>query len=251
MLNGLVTAMRTLTILRIPGKDADNLASSLPWFPLAGLVIGTFLYVTADIWNRLTGGSWPEGLAMLLVAESALLTRGLHLDGLADWADGFWGGHDRERVLAIMKDSSIGTFGSIALFCVLLSKWICITKLLILSGEKWFITACIISRNAQVMLAVLFPYARQNGGTAVSFINNSKAQHLIIALSLSIALIFLTGEMNLIMLILLTACFLIVLLFGKWALSRIGGITGDILGAGSELVEVFVLYFAVITLMRA
>ena len=126
--------MRTLTVLPVPGRDAGNMASSLPWFPVVGLILGWILcglahaaqYVVdmvgpifaPDTWYPST--PWHGGVAALLLIGGVVLTRGLHLDGLADWADGFWGGHDRDTVLRIMKDSHTGAFGNIAVTCMLL-----------------------------------------------------------------------------------------------------------------------------------
>src|SRR5512145_1363019 len=122
MLHGLVTALRTLTILPVPGSDASDMSRALPWFPLVGCLLGFLLWGLA--WGfGFMAVFWPGGTALVVVAASAILTRGLHLDGLADWADGFGGGRDKERTLAIMKDSHVGAFGVIALIIVLIARW--------------------------------------------------------------------------------------------------------------------------------
>ena len=129
-MRGLVTAIRTLTSLPCPGREADKMTSALPWFPVVGLLLGGLLYGVSACTQWLTRGLWPEASAIVVLICAALFTGGLHLDGLADWADGFWGGRTKEKTLAIMKDSAVGSFGAVALICALLAKWVCLTRLL-------------------------------------------------------------------------------------------------------------------------
>ena len=123
MFNGLTTAVRTLSILPLPGRDAASFAASLGWFPLVGSLIALPLCAMAIY----LGEHWSAGAAMLMVASSVVLTRGLHLDGLADCVDGFGGGAKRERVLEIMKDPCVGAFGAMSLILVLAAK----------GGRRW------------------------------------------------------------------------------------------------------------------
>ena len=104
MLRGLVTAVRTLTILPIPGRDAERLTASLPWFPFVGALLGGAVYGLGLLVGLAAGGSWPTGSAVVMVAAGAWLTRGLHLDGLADCADAF----SNLGVLALSEDDVNG-----------------------------------------------------------------------------------------------------------------------------------------------
>jgi len=113
MLSGLVTAARTLTIFSVPGKDSEKFSNSLYWFPVVGAFLGALLGAVA--WLGVRSG-WNELAAAGVVVGGLLLTRGMHADGLADMADGFWGGRDRARILSIMKDPNVGSFGALALF---------------------------------------------------------------------------------------------------------------------------------------
>jgi adenosylcobinamide-GDP ribazoletransferase len=240
MFNGLITAMRTLTIFPVPGKDARNLAAALPWFPLVGGLLGLTLYAIAAAGDRLLGGDWPGGVAAMVLAGSAILTRGLHLDGLADWADGFGGAFDRERTLEIMKDSFIGAFGIIALILIFLIKWAAIFRLVTCDSFIWILAAYIVSRTMQVELAVRLPYARGEGGTAAPFVGDAKQVHRVVALSLGSALLLaIFGLIGLVTIVigLLTTGF-----FGLWCKRRLGGVTGDLLGACSEFTETIILF---------
>ena len=251
MLNSFVTALRTLTIIPIPGKDSEKLASALPWFPVVGMTLGLMLYGTVMLWNFYTDRTWPEGAAALLVIMSVILTRGLHLDGLSDCADAFWGGHDKESVLRIMKDSSVGVFGCVTLICTILAKWICFEKLILLNKSTWIITAYIISRTVQVILAATSSYARSQGGTAESFVKDASKRHLVITLILSCALLAIINRTDFMWLIALACSWLLARLITIRCHARIGGITGDILGAGNEITEVFILAFGVATILFA
>jgi adenosylcobinamide-GDP ribazoletransferase len=238
MLRGLVTAGRTLTILPVPGRDADDVASALPWFPIVGLLLGGILYGAACLPLPVP---WHEGVAVLLLALGSLLTRGLHLDGLSDWADGFWGARDRDRVLEIMKDSSIGTFGGTALVCVLLAKWVCFVRILDVGSLQWIPAAYIISRVAQIDLAVSQPYARSEEGTGSPFISGARWHHLLIGALLGCLLLGGMFRSDFTWVIAGVAALLIARLFGLWCRRRVNGVTGDLLGACSEIVEVVVL----------
>ena len=116
MLKNFAAALSFLTILRIPftksNLAAEELAAGFSCFPLAGLVLGFICYGSAVLLRK----NVPAPiLSVLIAALMVLLTRGLHLDGLADFADGIWGGSTPQRRLEIMKDSRSGAFGVLAL----------------------------------------------------------------------------------------------------------------------------------------
>ncbi len=241
-MSGFITAFRTLTIFPIRGKDAEKFASSLYWFPLIGLMLGMVLYSIAVLIERYGSQPWPEGVALLLVVLAVIMTRGLHLDGLSDWADGFWGGcGDKDRTLAIMKDSQIGTFGGAALVIVLLAKFVCFSRLVDTSETHWILIAFVVSRSMQAVLAASHPYARSDGGTARSFVEDAGGSHRAVVLFASVVLIVLFGGVEIPPLAVFGGAWLITILFGKWATRKIGGVTGDIIGAGSEIIETLVL----------
>jgi adenosylcobinamide-GDP ribazoletransferase len=182
-----------------------------------------------------------------VVIASVILTRGLHLDGLADWADGFWGGRDREKVLAIMKDPHKGSFGVIALVCILLAKWVCLVRILSAGCEQWIVAALVISRAMQALLASTQPYARSGDGTAAAFVREARMVYGLVAVALGMAVLF--GWFRLwpgssthwLWMPAVAIGWLVTRAFGMWCRLRIGGVTGDVIGACSELVETVVL----------
>jgi adenosylcobinamide-GDP ribazoletransferase len=242
MVKGLVTALRTLSILPVPGKGAQEMASSLPWFAVAGCILGLILYGVVLLADLAMAGGWPQGTAAAVLVGGVLLTRGLHLDGLADCADGFYGAWDRERALAIMKDPHVGTFGVCALVLVLLARWVALVRLAASGLAFWIVGAYIVSRVAMVELAVWLPYARAEGGTGAAFVQGARPAHALWALASAGAL--LVGALGSAGAAALAAGWLIAFLCGLYAKRRIGGVTGDVLGACSEIVETAVLLLA-------
>jgi adenosylcobinamide-GDP ribazoletransferase len=237
---GLVTAMRTLTIFPIPGRDADSMASSLPWFPIVGAILGGIVYAIGIFLTRFIFTDWPETTAFFLIAAGIYITRGFHLDGLSDWADSFGAMSNRKRMLEIMKDSRVGAFGVMALVMVLLGQWIAITRLCKHDELIWIIAAYIVSRMSQVELTVTLPYARAEGGTAGAFVHEAKATHRRLAFCLAALLLFAVfGWRGLIVLLIGE---MIRIAFGFWCRRRLGGITGDLLGACSVISETTLLF---------
>ena len=238
-MRGLTTAIRTLSILPVPGLEAKNMADALPWFPVAGALLGWLLWVCASGLTNILG-TWFQGNAFLILLLGVLLTRGFHLDGLADCADGFGGGYSKEKRLAIMKDSHTGVFGVTAVTLLLLGKWICLARLVSVNGLLWLPTAWIVSRTVPVALAIFLPYARANG-TGAEFVRGGQGKHLGAALILACVLIWLGGGPLHILALIPAAIF--ALLWGCYTRKRLGGVTGDVLGASVEVTETLILFF--------
>jgi len=241
-MRGLITALRTLTSIPVPGRDAVKMSSALSWFPAVGLLLGLTVCGMIRLQWLAVGSSWPQGAAVLTVIAGVFLTRGIHLDGLADWADGFWGSRDRERVLAIMKDSRIGSFGALAVVCVILAKWVCLVRLIGMGSLEWIIAAYVFSRTMPVVLLVAEPYARAGGGTAAPFALGAGKTHLATAMLLAVVLVLLVCGLHWILWpAMLAAAWCFTRCFGWWCRKRVGGITGDLLGACTEIVETMML----------
>lgn len=237
-MQGLITAFRTLTVLPVPGRDSEDFAASLPWFPVIGLILGVLLALAGGLWDRFLG-TWFEGAACLLLAGSILLTRGLHLDGLADWADALGGRPEREVRLAILKDSSLGAFGGLALGMVLLLKWVALVRLLSIGAIGWIVPALIVSRTMMAELTATLPYARSGPGTAGPFVQGATGRRRIAALVVGFALALAWGLPGIL-------CFALGWLgtrvFSRHCRATFGGVTGDLLGSLNELLETGLLF---------
>ncbi len=238
MLSGLVTALRTLTVIPVPGKECDSFSHSLFWFPVVGLLLG-LMVASIGFFSSLTG--WNELSAALVLLGGIVLSRGMHADGLADLADGFWGGRTREAILRIMKDPNVGSFGAIALSAMMLLKWIALFKLVSLGAFEFIAAGVLLARQVQVLLASSLPYARKEGGTAQAFVSGAGALHIVVTALLTLLFLIPLLHADLYALVTVVAAALVgALLTGGLSWRKIGGVTGDVLGAGSEVTELFV-----------
>lgn len=241
LFRGFISAVRLLTIVPVPGKDSMKQSSALYWFPVLGCLIGGLQYGIAYAIASCSF-NWPEGIALIVLGVGIVITGGFHIDGLADWADSLGCTWDREKMLEVMKDSRTGTFGVIAIIIVLLGKWCALTKLIASGHTLSVVAAAILSRTMTTDLAVRHPYARPAGGTGRNIITTAGLRHLIIAYTICICLVYLFVRFEGI--VWLIGCLIVTHCLGSWSKRRLGGITGDILGACSELSEVTVLLLA-------
>ena len=211
------------------------------WFPLVGLFLGFILifcwFLTEDLslWSR----------AIIVVAIGILLTGGFHEDGLADSADALGGAYNRTDVLKILKDSRIGTFGSLALICVVLLKISLIVDLAD-HAPVGIILSHSLSRCIPVIQLGIQPYARRDLMESKSRdVAHSGILQVIVALLWYLIIlgfgIFL-GKVGLFEAVVITLALIITAsIFGVYIQRRVGGHTGDFLGAIQQLSEVTIL----------
>jgi adenosylcobinamide-GDP ribazoletransferase len=235
---GIASALRFLTILPLPGRAEVServLGRSTAWFPLAGALIGAILAGA----GALAGFLWsPPTVRVLVVVGWAALTRGLHLDGLADSADGLLGGATRERKLAIMKDSRIGTFGLLAVAGLLALKLAFLAELQDLALWRVLVPACALARWAMLLAVFAFPTAAPDG-LAGRFKRRCGWPQLVIGTILAATVsFFFLGVWGLVLLALLG---LVTLWWSLEVRRALGGHTGDTYGALGELGEALVL----------
>ncbi len=239
MIRRLQTAFAFLTRIPINPKvafDGADVARSTLFFPIVGCFIA--LVQIAVLWALNLASVPPLLQAIAATAVVALLGGGLHQDGLADMADGFGGGNTADDVLRIMRDSTIGTYGGIALFLSLATRVVAVAALVVVDqGWHWIVVAAALSR-CSIVLAWMLPYARQSGaGSAITQLTGpiEVIGALCIALFVSFTLV---GAQTGMAVVLATAVFLLVALLCR---RRIKGVTGDTLGAATELSEVLLL----------
>lgn len=230
-------ALQFLTCLPISLKAAPGPADwgrSALAYPLVGLLIGLLL---AGL-QQLVGHADPLLQAALLTATWALITGGLHLDGLADSADAWVGGHgDRERTMTIMKDPRSGPAAVSTLVLVLLLKFVALAALVKAGAWPALLLAPVLGRSALVALLLGTPYVRPGGmGSAISAHLPRAAAVLALLLVAAGALVAgMAGALAL-------AAAAVAWLGLRWMMMRrLGGMTGDTLGAAVELTEIAVL----------
>lgn len=216
--------------------SARQLGRSMAWFPLVGLLLGSLLlagdWMLARLLPPLVGNA-------LLLSLLVLATGALHLDGWADLCDGVGGGRDRAAMLHIMKDSRIGVFGAAGLVLLLLVKYTALVSLPVALRPAGLLLAPVAGRWAAVLLTVTLPYLRGPEGTAAAFAGHAGRRELLFAslILLAVAAALLRGPGVLLAGLLGLAA----LAFAGWARQRLGGVTGDVLGAAVELLELLTL----------
>ncbi|RUM41169.1 MAG: adenosylcobinamide-GDP ribazoletransferase [Desulfobulbus sp.] len=232
----IAAAIRFLTIIPLPGNAGtgeDELAGSLLFFPFVGMMIGVVVLFMAVILQWLL----PSFVcAVLLTCLLAACSGGLHLDGLADTADGFFSSRPRERILEIMRDSATGVMGSITLVFLLLIKVSCLDSL---ATDGMLLPAVFLmplaGRTTIVLLMALQPYAREQGGLATLFYSQISRRAALFALAVfAIFSVCFAGVRGFAVVV---ASSLLVIAFGFYCRRKIGGSTGDTLGAVCELAE--------------
>ncbi|MFH0813121.1 MAG: adenosylcobinamide-GDP ribazoletransferase, partial [Pseudomonadota bacterium] len=205
-------------------------------YPVIGLLLGLILWAAQWLFYLAFPRSLADGLIVMLLV---LLTGGSHLDGLADTCDGLAAGKTPEERLKIMKDHQVGTFGVVGLILILGIKFLALDSLPDRAMMKTLLVALILSRWSMVQLTYRARYARLEGGLGLPFKENLAKREMVVATATSLVLSFFFYRFWGMILWLVVGVF--TLLFQKFFENKIGGITGDILGAANETNEVLVL----------
>jgi adenosylcobinamide-GDP ribazoletransferase len=190
--------------------------------------------------DRLAMNALPAGsVDVLLVVTLVAITGALHLDGVADSSDGLFGGYTQERRLAIMRDVHTGTFGAVALICVLALKWAGFNALPSEIRVEAIILAPCLARFAILPTIAAFPYARESG-VGAGYPEHAGPALVLGTINALVASIALLGIGGVYALAFAAACGLAV---GALAARMLGGVTGDVFGAIVELSEALLLLF--------
>lgn len=243
MIKNFIHAIQFLTIFTVSRKEnvtEGDLARSMPYFPFVGFLLG-FILVNTD---KALSYALPHTIGnALLVLISVLLTRALHIDGLADTLDGLMGGSDKESRLRIMKDSRLGTAGALGIVFVLLVKYLCLNNLFHDDKTEALLVAPVLSRWSQALMVFRTNYVREQG-MGRAFVGHLRATGLAVS---SFVALGITAYLLWAPALYLIAGTLALTLIGRWYLGRkLGGVTGDAIGAVSELNEVLTFLLFVI-----
>ena len=234
----LLAAIAFLT--RVPIRrefSTEAVARAAGWFPLIGGLLG-LLY--GAVWFGAVRVVPPYVAAVLVLIAEALVTGALHFDGLADMTDGFGGGRTRDDVLRIMRDHAIGTYGATALLLMLLLSAACLVALRApLRVAGWLAAGGAFGRWAILLLSRALPYARPN--PAIS--SGIGTRELVIGTLTVCATGFLLQWGALAA---AAVTLVLTLALGAFYRRRIGGVTGDTLGATSQICQTAVLLTGVV-----
>jgi adenosylcobinamide-GDP ribazoletransferase len=238
-LRGLAAAIAFLTRVPVGRRiqlEAADVARGGAVFPLVGAGIGA---AVGGVVQALSGPLTAPLAAVLGLAVGAVLTGVLHLDALADSADAL-GAATRERALEIMRDHAIGAYGGVALVLDLGAKTVALAVLAQRHEVLRFaVAAAAVARVAPVLLSVALPYARTGGGTGNALAGAGWIRAAIaVAIAAGLCLVLHAP-------LLLAVAAAVTIAVGLAARHALGGVTGDVLGAAAELVEIGALVTAV------
>ncbi|MDR2875066.1 MAG: adenosylcobinamide-GDP ribazoletransferase [Methylobacillus sp.] len=217
---------------RFAGASQDDLDGSSRWFPWIGILVGA---VGAGVY-WVAQRFFPQEIAVLLsMAATVLLTGAFHEDGLADAADGLGGGWDKEQILVIMQDSRLGSYGALTLFMALLLKFQTLAHMSPMLLPFALIAGHALSRFCALLVMATQEYARPNGKAKPLATRLSKSGLLIAAIGGLAPLAAFWHAPHLLWALIPVA--LIWLWFARKLKHRLGGYTGDCLGAMQQLCE--------------
>jgi adenosylcobinamide-GDP ribazoletransferase len=237
-----LAAVQFLTRIPVPSLayNQDSLSRAVKIFPVVGLLIGT----TAALVHLLITPHLPRLVtALLVVAVLVAITGCLHEDGLADVADGFGGGSHREQILAILKDSRIGSYGGAALSLSLMARVVLLASLPLAQVPRYLIAAHVLCRWTTLPLSYYLPPARPNiSGTDAG--QGARIARLTTRGTLLLASIFTLVACGFVLrtraFAPVAAAILVTPLSGLYYKRKLHGVTGDCFGATNQLAEIAV-----------
>jgi len=228
-----------LPLDRLAVNESGLLARSMRAFPLVGIVVGLVGWAVFALAAWL--GLPAAATALAALAATVIVTGGLHEDGLADTADGFGGGADRERKLAIMRDSRSGAYGVMALIFGLGLRGAALAAMTVSAAGPALVAAHAVSRAALPLVMRFLDPARPDGLGASAGQPDDAAQAWCLGIALVVALLCLGLSRGIVA---LAVAALAVAAVGWLAQRQIGGHTGDVLGAAQQVGEIAVLLTA-------
>jgi len=235
-----LSAMQFLTRLRVPSQPyaVDSLARSVKFFPVVGVIVGA----GGALLHHLVALHLPRmAAAFVVVIYLVCVTGGLHEDGLADVADGFGGGTSREKILLILRDSRIGSYGGIALVLSLVGRLLLIAALPLQHVSCYLIAASVLCRWTPLPLSYFLPPARieastpgDGQGARIARLTSTGALIAGTVFSTALAAVLLNKQAVAPLMTTLAISWLTAIYYKR----RIGGITGDCFGATIQLTEI-------------
>jgi adenosylcobinamide-GDP ribazoletransferase len=234
-----LVAIRFLTIIPLPGaalSPDQTIARSMAYYSLVGLGIGLILVLARHLFAVFL----PHTVvAILLVIVLTLLTGALHLDGFSDTIDGLRSGTSREERLRIMRDSRIGAFGVVGLTCLLILKFALLSGISEGLLDRSLVLMATIGRWSMVQVCCFSAYARSDGGLAKPFAEGAGTRELLVTSAVTVAVAVVLLGLKGVVIVGLNA--LLNQGVKRYFHGKLGGITGDILGATNEVSEVLCL----------
>jgi adenosylcobinamide-GDP ribazoletransferase len=235
-MTSIIAAFQFLTISPTLIKrmfTSQEMGRAVGWFPLVGVVLGLLLYCLNDMAQLI----FPVSVsAAITLFAWVLFTRAFHLDGFMDTCDGLFGGFTPQRRLDIMKDSRMGAFGVAGGVLVLLTEYSALS-----ASTNLFVAlmlAITLGRWASPLVIYWFPYAREDGLGIEMKRNVSWREVLLATIITSVTAWFVYGWLGFLFML---GAAMIGLLVALYAMRLLPGLTGDIYGTVTTLVEMLIL----------
>ena len=248
IVNQIILLIQFMTRIPIPIKveySEKQLGKGIKYFPLVGYLIGIIIFITGIVLNKYIDNKYI--ISLLLILIELKLVGLIHIDGLADSFDGLFSYRDKDRILEIMKDSRVGTNGVVVLIFYYLAKLILIAEIISRGDMRCLIIYPIIARMSTSVNAGFGVYARDNG-MSIGIIGMNQVKDSIFSVILTLLLIILVYYNSGILkgLVMFVAGILFIFYFRRVVYKKIGGITGDTMGASLEMTGLIVLLIGAI-----
>ncbi|MGL6063589.1 MAG: adenosylcobinamide-GDP ribazoletransferase [Fusobacteriaceae bacterium] len=245
-MKGLVQLFKFMTRLPIYDKgefNSEELGKSMKFFPIVGIIIGIIMYSIQSLLSLYINSSIL--ISILVVITYVVLTGGLHLDGLSDTFDGIFSYRSKQKMLEIMKDSRIGANGAIAITLYFITNIILLSELETIEVPMgaFILIYPVIGRMCSVVNCATAQYAKSSG-MAKSFVDSTNINDLLISLVITVGYAYFIlnyFDLTLNYLLLIPIIGILGYYFARLMTKKIGGITGDTLGAVVELSQIITL----------
>ncbi|HOE57232.1 MAG TPA: adenosylcobinamide-GDP ribazoletransferase [Bacillota bacterium] len=219
----------------------EDFAKGVVFFPIVGLIVGAFNLTVLIASSKILGGIFP--IICCLIAGT-VITGGFHTDGLADTCDGIFSSRTRERMLEIMRDSRIGTMGTIAIFFDYLMR---LSLLAMLTGRGLHYAVLLSPVAAKTLMVLLMKtsvYARSGNGLGGLYLEKQTMGATVLAAAIGLAIM--SGFSGIWGIVAFGICAVFCFLYRSFIYIKLQGMTGDTLGAANEFLEIsFVLIMAI------
>jgi adenosylcobinamide-GDP ribazoletransferase len=239
-----ITGLQFLTRIHIAKEtewSPESFGRSVKYFPIIGAILGSILLLINQLFAEYLpfAGLYmpPHVLTSLLLIANILLAGGLTCDGFMDTMDGIFSGRSKERMLEIMKDSRVGANGVMAFTMLMIIKWSLLMDLSPLLLPTALLAMPLLGRFAMVIGITIFPYARPDG-IGKAFAQYAGKYTLYISIALTLLILVPMGKQAMLSMAIVSIC---TMLFARYVTGILGGLTGDIYGALTELAEIIVL----------
>ncbi len=235
---GAVAFMTRLPVSQKMQCDPDALSSAAVFFPLVGLLVSAGAIILNHVFSRFVS---QDVVVVIVLVFLVTVTGGFHEDALADAADGFGGGWGKDKILSIMRDSRVGSFGALAIALALLARFVFLKNIPPPKFDGYLVAGQVTGRWTALPLSYFLPPAREEGGQGARVAGKITAFTLVTGTLLTLAILGVALGVKALWVML--AAVVITGASGAYYRHRIGGVTGDCLGATSQIAEV-ASYFA-------